>query len=74
MGTTGTTALCSSKMPCDIVPLDMTWMATYSPFSAGPVCCKVLAMSGASSHSSLLIFMDIKFTCSVENQIGFGDL
>ena len=37
----------------------MTWVETHSPFSAGPVCCKVLAMSGGNSHSSLLIFRDI---------------
>ena len=84
----GTKALCSSKMPCDILAFTrrvglyypgfrcpyMTWMATHSPFSAGPVCCKVLAMSGANSHSSFVIFRDIKFTCSVENQLGLGDL
>ena len=52
----------------------MTWVATHSPFSADPVCCKVLAMSRANSHSPLFIFRDNKFTCSVKNQIGFGDL
>ena len=45
-----------------------TWMATDSPFLANPVCCKVLAMSGANSHSTLFIFRDIKFTCSVKNE------
>ena len=61
----GTTALCSSKMPCDILPFTRrvcvfnalslslkTWVATHSPLSAGLVCCKVLVMSGANSHSS----------------------
>ena len=54
----GTTALCSSKMPCDILPFTrrvcvfnaislslITWVATL-------VCCKVLVMSGANIHSS----------------------
>ena len=60
----GTTASCSSKKPCDILPFTRrvfvfnaltlsltTWVATHSPLSAGLVCCKVLVMSGANSHS-----------------------
>ena len=64
----GTTALCSSwhllagfVMCIDLSLALMTWVATHSPFSAGPVCCKVLAISGENRHSSLLIFRDIKF-------------